>query len=139
MASVSKELLYLIAADAIIFIHVVLVAFMILGLLLIYAGMLRNWSWVRNIWFRVAHLLCVGIVVLQSWLGIICPFTVWEMAFREKAGDAVYSGSFIAHWLESLLYYRAPDWVFVIVYTVFGALVLASWFVVHPRQFSAAS
>jgi hypothetical protein len=136
---VSKELLYLIAADAIIFIHVVLVAFIILGLLLIYVGMFRNWWWVRNIWFRVAHLLCVGIVVLQSWLGIICPLTVWEMAFREKAGDAVYSGSFVAHWLESLLYYRAPDWFFVIVYTVFGALVLASWFVVRPRQFSVAS
>ena len=103
-----------------------------MGLLLICVGMFRNWSWVRNIWFRVAHLLCVGIVVLQSWLGIICPLTVWEMAFREKAGDAVYSGSFVAHWLESLLYYRAPDWVFVIVYTVFGTLVLASWFVVRP-------
>ena len=139
MASVSKELLYLIAADAIIFVHVSLVAFIILGLLLIYVGMFRNWSWVRNIWFRVAHLLCVGIVVLQSWLGIICPLTVWEMAFRKKAGEAVYSGSFVAHWLESLLYYRAPDWVFVIVYTVFGALVLASWFVVRPRQFFVAS
>ena len=135
----SKELLYLIAADAIIFVHVSLVAFIILGLLLIYVGMFRNWSWVRNLRFRVAHLLCVGIVVLQSWLGIICPLTVWEMTFREKAGYAVYSGSFVAHWLESLLYYRAPDWVFVIVYTVFGALVLASWFVVHPRQFSVAS
>ena len=133
MASVSKELLYLILADAIIFVHVSLVAFIILGLMLIYVGMFRNWSWVRNTWFRVAHLLCVGIVVLQSWLGIICPLTVWEMGFREKAGDAVYSGSFVAHWLESLLYYRAPDWVFVIVYTVFGALVLASWFVVRPR------
>lgn len=138
MASVSKELLYLIAADAIIFIHAGLVAFIILGLLLIYIGMFRNWSWIRNIWYRVAHLLCVGIVVLQSWLGIICPLTVWEMAFREKAGNAVYSGSFVAHWLESLLYYRAPDWVFVIVYTVFGAFVLASWFVVRPRQFSVA-
>ena len=128
----SKELIYSIAADAIILIHVILVAFIIMGLLLICVGMFRNWSWVRNIWFRVAHLLCVGIVVLQSWLGIICPLTVWEMAFREKAGDAVYSGSFVAHWLESLLYYRAPDWVFVIVYTVFGTLVLASWFVVRP-------
>ena len=130
----SKELLYLISADAILILHVAFVVFVILGLLLIYIGMFRNWSWVRNIWFRMAHLLGAGIVVLQSWLGILCPLTVWEMEFREKSGGAVYSGSFVAHWLESLLYYRAPDWIFVIVYTAFGVLVIASWFVVRPRR-----
>ncbi len=74
-------------------------------------------------------------MVLQSWLGAICPLTTWEMVFREEAGDAAYSGSFVAHWLESILYYRAPEWVFVVSYTVFGALVAASWYWVRPRRF----
>ena len=34
-----------------------------------------------------------------AWIGMICPLTTWEMALRAKAGDATYSGSFIAHWL----------------------------------------
>jgi hypothetical protein len=131
---VPLESRYLIAADALLVIHVLFVVFVILGLLLIYVGKLRNWSWVRNMGLRVAHLCAVGIVVVQSWLGIVCPLTIWEMRFREKAGDVVYSGSFIAHWLEPLLYYQAPDWVFVVVYTTFGALVLASWFVVRPGR-----
>ena len=54
------------------------------------------------------------------------------MALREKAGVETYSGSFIQHWLQSLLYYSAPEWVFILVYTVFGALVLASWFLFRP-------
>lgn len=127
--------LFLLAADAILFVHVAFVVFVISGLVLILIGKLYSWSWVRNPWFRSAHVAGIGIVVLQSWLGAICPLTTWEMALREKAGDAVYSGAFIAHWLESILYYRAPEWVFVVSYTLFGLLVAACWYWVRPRRF----
>ena len=61
--------------------------------------------------------------------------TMLEMALRSRAGDAVYSGSFIAHWMETLLYYEAPLWVFAICYTAFGLLIVASWIIVRPRRF----
>ncbi len=124
---------YLIAADAILFVHFAFVVFVFVGLVLVLVGGMRDWKWVRNPRFRLAHLVSIGIVVLQSWLGAICPLTTWEMALRAKAGDAVYSGSFIAHWVESALYYQAPEWVFVLCYTSFGVLVVASWFWVRPR------
>jgi len=130
---VSDDLRYLIAADAILLSHALFVAFIVLGLVLVYLGKFYQWSWVRNPWFRLAHLLGVGVVVAQSWLGVPCPLTTWEMAFRAKAGDATYTGAFVAHWLEFLLYYRVPDWVFVALYTAFGLLVVASWFVIRPR------
>ena len=110
------------------------VAFVVFGLALILIGKIRNWSWVRNAWFRIAHLAAIGVVVLQSWFGIICPLTTWEMALRQRAGDAVYAGTFMSHWLESVLYYRAPAWVFAVCYTVFGALVVVSWFWVRPHR-----
>ncbi|NNE35497.1 MAG: DUF2784 family protein, partial [Rhodothermales bacterium] len=69
-----------------LFAHVLFVAFVIFGLVLILAGKLRAWSWVRNPWFRLAHLAGIAVVVLQSWLGAICPLTKWEVALREKAG-----------------------------------------------------
>ena len=131
----SSEVLYLAAADALLLAHFMFVLFVILGLLLVMAGRIFAWSWVRNPWFRTAHLLAIGVVVLQSWLGIICPLTAWEMAFRVKAGDAVYTGSFIAHWLGEVLYYQAPPWVFAACYTLFGLLVVLSWFWVRPRPF----
>lgn len=127
------NLFYLVVADTVLLIHALFVAFVILGLLLVLAGGLLHWSWVRNRRFRIVHLAAIVIVVLQSWFSIICPLTQWEMNLREKAGDTTYPGSFVAHWLETLLYYRAPEWVFIVVYTVFGALVVASWFWVRPR------
>lgn len=130
------KFLYLFMADGLLLIHVLFVVFIIFGLVLIFAGKIMNWQWVRYPWFRAAHLLGIGIVVVQSWLGVICPLTIWEMALRNKAGGAVYEGSFISHWLSTLLYYQAPDWVFVVVYSAFGTLVGISWFWVRPRPFS---
>ena len=40
--------LYLLAADAILFTHVVFVLFVILRLVFVLAGNLRSWAWVRN-------------------------------------------------------------------------------------------
>lgn len=126
--------LYLLAADLMLGLHVLIVVFVICGLLLTLLGGVLSWRWVRNFWFRLAHLVAIGIVVLQSWLGQACPLTVWEMALRERAGVATYPGSFIAHWLGEWLYVTAPEWVFALVYTLFGAVVVATWFWVRPRR-----
>jgi hypothetical protein len=132
---VNSPSLFLLAADLILLLHAMLVAFIIAGLILIIIGGVRSWSWVRNPWFRTAHLAAIGVVAVQSWFGAICPLTTWEMALRFRAGGAVYPGSFLSHWLEALIYYRAPLWVFAICYTLFAAVVVAGWFWVRPRSF----
>jgi hypothetical protein len=128
--------LYSLMADTILIGHFLFVVFVVLGLIFIFAGKFLSWKWVRNPWFRFAHLLGIGVVVLQSWFGIICPLTIWEMSLRSKAGESAYDGFFITHWLNELLYYQAPPWVFVVCYTLFGGLVLSSWFLVRPNAFS---
>lgn len=125
---------YLLAADAVLLLHVLFVVFVVVGLILILLGKVLSWSWVRNWWFRVAHLAAICIVVLQSWLGVICPLTKLEMLLRSKSGDATYTGSFVSHWLEAILYYRAPAWVFAASYTAFAALVVLSWVWVRPYR-----
>ena len=126
---------YHLLADAILFLHLMFVAFVILGLCLILIGKIQSWSWVRNPWFRLAHLCAITVVVLQAWLRMICPLTIIEMELRSRAGDTPYTGSFISHWLETLLYYQAPAWVFIVCYTLFGLAVFTSWFWVRPRRF----
>ncbi len=128
--------LYRLAADLLLVTHALFVAFVVLGLIVVLMGKWSNWSWVLNPYFRIAHLAAIGVVVVQSWIGVICPLTIWEMALRERAGDAVYAGSFMANWLDKLLYYQAPAWVFVVCYTLFAALVVVTWFWVRPRPFS---
>lgn len=130
------SLLYLLAADAILVLHVFFVAFVVIGLLLILLGKTRGWFWIRNPWFRLAHVAAIGVVTVQSWFGAICPLTMWENALRLKAGEAVYIGSFISHLLETILYYEAPVWLFAVCYTLFGAIVVASWIWVRPRPFT---
>ena len=125
---------YQIAADGLLVIHAALVAFVILGLIATFVGYFLGWQWVRNLWFRLVHLVVIAIVVAQAWLGVICPLTTWEMALRRKAGEAGYEGSFIEHWLQALLYYSAPEWVFILAYSLFGGLVVLSWFIVRPRR-----
>ena len=128
---------YSLLADALLVTHVLFAAFVVFSLILIFVGKFLSWRWVRNPWFRVTHLLGICVIVLQSWFGVICPLTIWEMDLRSKAGETIYEGSFIRHWLKELLYYQAPPWVFVVCYTAFAGLVLASWFLVRPRAFSA--
>lgn len=126
--------LFLLAADAVLLLHLLFVAFVVIGLVLIFVGKARRWSWVRNLWFRVTHLLAIALVAVQSWFGVICPLTTFEMALRSRAGDAVYTGSFMSHWLETILYYQAPPWAFAVCYTVIGVVVIGSWFWVSPRR-----
>jgi len=129
----STQEIYLLLADVVLVIHVLFVVFIVFGLLLIYVGRFLKWQWVRNFWLRLTHLAGIVYVVIQTWLGLICPITILEMYLRKKAGVNTYSGSFIQHWLETLLYLDLPQWVFILIHTTFGFLVLGSWFLVKPN------
>ena len=52
--------LYGALANAVLIVHVCIVLFIIGGLVLTLIGGLRRWAWVRNFWFRAAHLLGIG-------------------------------------------------------------------------------
>ena len=122
----------LLAADGLLIIHTLFIAFVVFGLVFIIAGLAWQWRWVRNPWFRFMHLGAIGIVVVQSWLGVVCPLTTWENNLRVRAGDVAYAGSFIQHWLHKLIFYQAEAWVFTLVYTAFAALVVLAWYLAPP-------
>ena len=125
---------YRLLADAVLLLHFAFVVFVVGGFALILAGLARHWAWVRNRWFRLAHVLAIGIVVAQAWLGAICPLTTWENALRRRAGQDPYSETFMQHWLHKLLFYDAEPWVFTAIYTLFGAVVLLVWWLSRPHS-----
>ena len=127
-------LLSRVLADLLLTVHVMFVLFVVVGLVLILVGGAIGWRWVRHPWFRLAHLVAIGFVAVQAWFGRICPLTIWEMALRERAGQATYAGSFIQYWLQALIYYNLPPWVFTTAYTGFALLVAASWVWVRPER-----
>lgn len=123
---------YRLLADSVLALHLAIVVFVIGGLLLVVAGNLRGWRWVNHLWFRVAHLAAIAVVVAESWFGMVCPLTTLELWLRAQAGAATYGGGFIEYWFQRLLYYDAPGWVFTLVYTAFGLLVAATWWYYPP-------
>jgi hypothetical protein len=120
-------------ANGVLILHFVIASFIVGGLVLIALGNARQWRWVNAAWFRVAHLLAIGVVVAEAWSGVFCPLTKLEMWLRAQAGAATYHGGFLEHWLQRLLYYDAPAWVFVLGYTLVGLAVLALWWRFPPR------
>lgn len=123
---------YHLFADVVLTLHFCIVAFVVGGLVLIIIGNLSAWRWVNAPWFRLAHLAAIAVVAAQAWFGATCPLTSFEMWLRANARAEIYPGSFIEHWLQRLLYYEAPTWVFTLGYSLFGLLVAATWWRFPP-------
>jgi polyferredoxin len=132
MLTVRDEYLYLLLADGVLALHACVVAFIVGGLAMVLIGNRLHWRWVNGLRFRLLHLGAIVFVVVESWLDLVCPLTSLEMRLRAQAGQASYSDSFIGHWLQQLIYYDAPAWVFVLIYTLFAALVALSWWRFPP-------
>ncbi|ETW92262.1 MAG: hypothetical protein ETSY2_53965, partial [Candidatus Entotheonella gemina] len=121
-------------ADVILVIHALFVTFVVCGLVLTVIGATQKWQWIRNPWFRVAHLIAIGIVVAQAWLGSSCPLTIWENRARQAGGGTGYTGSCIEYWLHQLIFYDFEPWVFTLAYTLFGMLVALTWILAPPTR-----
>jgi hypothetical protein len=83
-----------ILADLLVLVHLGFVLFVVAGGALV----LR---WPR---LAFAH---VPAAVWGAWIelsGGICPMTPWEKSLRERAGQAVYAGDFIGHYVLPVLY-----------------------------------
>ena len=120
-------------ADFVVVIHLGYVTFVVLGLVLIVAGSLFKWSWVRNSWFRLIHLGMIGVVVVESLLSITSPLTTLESYLRSRSGQTSQSGSFMDRLAHDLLFFELTPEFFKIAYCLFGAIVLETFLVVPPN------
>jgi len=58
------------------------------GLVLLAAGLVLGWRWVRRPGFRLAHCGAVLFVAARAWLGLPCPLSRLEDHLRaNSAGD----------------------------------------------------
>jgi hypothetical protein len=121
-------------ADIVLVVHFLFVAFVVGGLALVWIGAAAGWRWVRNLWFRAAHLAAIVFVAGEALLGIWCPLTLWEDALRGVAAEK----SFIARWIHRVLFYDFPGWVFTAAYVAFALAVAATWYLVRPARKSGA-
>jgi hypothetical protein len=121
-------------ADIIALIHLGYVIFVILGFVLIVAGVIFKWQWIRNPWFRFLHLAAIIAVAMEAILGLHCPLTVLEFWLRYPARAVQERASFIGNFIDSILFYEAPAWLFTVAYTGFAVLVIATFIVAPPKR-----
>lgn len=126
--------LCLVLADLVLVVHAYFVAFIVVGLMLIWVGRFRGWEFVRNLWFRAAHLAAIGVVAAGSVSGFACPLTTWENRLRLLAGsEQRYEGSFLQHWLHRVIFFELGEGVFTMTYVAFFLVVALSLWLIPPR------
>jgi hypothetical protein len=87
-------MLYRVAADAVVFLHLVFIVFVVFGGVLV-----LRWRWLMAL-----HLPAVAWGAVVELLHLYCPLTPLENALRERAGEQGYSGDFVEHYLIPLIY-----------------------------------
>ena len=117
-------------ADLVLIAHFAFVLFVVGGLAMVWLGAAAGWRWVRNFWFRAAHLAAIAFVAAESLAGVWCPLTVWEDALRGRHEER----SFVARWIHRVMFYDLPEWLFAAAYVLFALVVAATWRLVRPHS-----
>jgi len=119
-------------ADGVVLFHAAYVAFVVFGLLAIPIGAALGIRWVRNVRFRVLHLIAMGLVFVEVAADIMCPLTLLENDLRLRAGESGYAGDFISYWTHRVIFYSWPPWVFEVLYAGTMLVILALLVIVPP-------
>lgn len=117
-------------AQAILAIHLGVIAFNVLGLIAIPLGAGFGWRWVRVRWWRLAHLASWAIVAVQAALGRACFLTIWQ----DQLTDAAAQPPLIERWVERAVYWPLPIWAFAAIYLAMFAAVVVMWWRVPARR-----
>jgi hypothetical protein len=125
----------MILAEAILAVHVAIILFNLFGLIVVPLGALCGWRFVRVRWWRVLHLILLGTVALQAVAGRACILTLWQ--------DAVATGApsptpLIMGWVNRMIYWPLPVWVFAALYLLVFGYALALLWLVPPERHATA-
>lgn len=113
----------------VLLVHLGIIAFNVAGCVVIPIGARRRWRWVRAFWWRLAHLLTLAVVAGQALAGRACFLTIWQ---ADLSGTK-HVQPLIAHWINHVIYWPLPLWVFAVAYVAVFVYVLALWVWVRPR------
>lgn len=112
----------IITVQAILALHLIIIAFNVAGLIVIPIGAWLGWRIVRIAWLRVLHLAMLAIVAGQALAGRACALTVWQ---DNLAGGGQTVQPLIMHWVDRVIYWNLPMWVFAMLYSLVFLYVLA--------------
>jgi hypothetical protein len=117
---------------AILALHVAVILFNLFGLIAVPIGAVCGWRFVRIGWWRVLHLVLLAVVAGQALWGRACILTLWQAALAGAGADRT---PLIARWVDRVIYWPLPLWVFAMLYVaIFGYALVLFWLVPVRRQ-----
>ena len=133
-----------ILANIVLIVHLLWIIFMLSVFLLtviafirlhLFNGSSERFSRFMDRWLlRTFHLCGIGYVGFLAIMGKYCPLTTLENALRAKHNSSqMYQDSFIAYYLEKLVYPSVPA-IVIIIPTVIAALITIIAYIVHPPK-----
>jgi hypothetical protein len=120
-------------ADAVAIVHAAYVAFVVIGFAVIVIGAISGARWAQSFTLRAAHLAAILLVCVEVIVGAVCPLTTLENTLRAGSGAGSYPADFVGYWIDRLIFYNAPQWVFGVLYFGFAAMVALTWWRWPPR------
>jgi len=123
----------LVLADLVLALHLGVIAFNVFGLIVIPLGAMRGWRFVRVFWWRALHAGILALVAVQAVAGRACFLTDWHAALVRAAGGSESNAPLIERFVERLIFWPVPGWVFVVLYLAVCAYTLVLWRLVPPR------
>ena len=113
----------MILAESILAAHIAIILFNVFGLIAVPLGAIRGWRFVRIRWWRVLHLVLLAAVAVQAVVGRACILTLWQAALA--GGTAAHPTPLIMGFVNRLVFWPLPFWVFVALYVALFAYVVA--------------
>lgn len=113
-------MLYRLAADGVVLVHFLWIVFLIIG-----AFIGRKYQAVK-----IFHIIGLCFAVIMQFFGWYCPLTYLEIWLRQKHDPSLsYSGSFIIHYIEKIVYIELSPWIIFILTLILVSISAYLYFV----------
>ena len=120
-------------AEVVLAVHVSIIGFNLFGLIAIPIGAWRGWTFVRAPLWRCLHFASFAVVALQAIASEACFLTGWQ----DVLSGAPSGQPLIMRWVNRVIFWPLPMWVFNAAYLALFAYVLALLWLVPPRRWAS--
>ena len=118
----------IIFSEIVLLLHFFIFLFIVFSFFFIPFGYYKNWEWVKNKNYRLIHLFLMGIVLIETILGFMCPLTILENFLRS---DIKVNNKF-TEIIHQIMYWNFSNYQFIILYLLSFLYLIFLWFFFKP-------
>ena len=119
----------IIFSEIVLFFHFIVFLFITVSFFLIPFGYFQKWKWVKNKYYRLTHLVLMGIILIETILGFMCPLTILENFLRNN----IEVDNNLTQIIHQIMYWNLPNYQFIILYILSFSYLIFLWFFFKPN------